>query len=194
LLPFDKNKPPALDAWRNKTWKPMPDGSMEVGKRDNHTVGKFADVQLHIEFRCPLEPNRAGQGRGNSGVYLQGRYEVQVLDSFGLVPGGGDCGAIYGVAPPKVNTSLPPLRWQTYDITFHAPRLGPDGKIIKHAEMTVLHNGIEIHDRQVIRTTTRAGGSGALAKAPLMVQDHGNKVRYRNIWLIELKREGRKAD
>ena len=194
LLPFNKNKPPSLDAWRNKSWKPMPDGSMEVGKRDNHTVRKFGDVQLHVEFRCPLEPNRVGQGRGNSGVYLQGRYEVQVLDSFGLVPRGGDCGAIYGVAPPKVNACLPPLRWQTYDITFRAPRFGPDGKVIKHAEMTVLHNGIKIHDRQVIRTTTRAGGSGALAKAPLMVQDHGNKVRYRNIWLIELKEETRKAD
>lgn len=194
LLPFDKGKPPSLDAWQNKSWKPMADGSMEVGKRDNHTARKFGDVRLHIEFRCPFEPNRVGQGRGNSGVYLQGRYEVQVLDSFGLVPRGGDCGAIYGVAAPKVNACLPPLRWQTYDITFRAPKIGPDGKVVKHPEMTVIHNGIKIHDRQVIRTTTRAGGRGLRQEAPLMVQDHGNKVRYRNIWLVELKEEAGKAD
>lgn len=188
LLPYKPNTPPPLDEWRNKTWKPMPDGSMQVGRGNNLTVREFGDCRLHVEFMIPYEPNRRGQGRGNSGVYLQNRYEVQVLDSFGLRPGKGDCGAIYGIAPPRVNASLPPLQWQTYDIVFRAPRIGPKGQLLEPAKMTVEHNGIKIHENQPVGGPTRAAGArGHAPRGPLMLQDHGNPVRYRNIWLVELK-------
>ena len=186
LLPLKEDEAPSLAAWTNPTWLSLPDGSMRVGKSDNRTRERFGDCHLHIEFMTPYQPNDTGQGRGNSGVYLMDRYEVQVLDSFGLVPRMGDCGAIYGVAVPKVNACLPPLTWQTYDIDFKAPRVDKTGNVKEMPSMTVYHNGTLIHENQTIpNATTAAGQSGHAAKGPLKLQDHGNPVRYRNIWLVE---------
>jgi len=197
LLPFEKGKPPSLDEWTNRTWQSLPDGSMVKGKGNTRTRRAFGDVRLHLEFSIPYEPNAGGQGHGNSGVYFQRRYEVQVLDSFGLVPAMGDCGAIYSIAAPKVNACLPPLAWQTYDITFRAPRPKAGDQGSEPAVMTVRHNGILIHENQPVPRATKAGGGGGpQERAPLMLQDHGALVRYRNIWLVEgtgEPREGEKA-
>jgi hypothetical protein len=191
LLPATKGQPP-LDGWTNSKWKALPGGVMQITRGGNNSVRKFGDVKLHVEFRIPYEPTRRGQGRGNSGVYLMGRYEVQVLDSFGLVPRKGDCGAIYGVAVPSVNACLPPLRWQTYDVTFRAPRTGADGKPATPGSMTVLHNGIKIHKDVKLKGTTRGGARGGAQTGPLHLQDHGHPVQYRNIWVVELKPEPNK--
>jgi len=136
---------------------------------------------LHLEFCTPFEPNARGQGRGNSGVYLPGNNEIQVLDSFGLKPSPHDCGSFYGQAAPRVNACLPPEEWQTYDVTFIAPRFEGD-KRIKNARITVFHNGIKIHDEFEPR---REG----VPEGRILLQDHGNKVQYRNIWLVPLKAE-----
>jgi len=187
-------KPPSLEAWTNSTWKALPDGSMGVGKGNNVTRRKFGDVKLHLECRTPYEPTRRGQKRGNSGVYVMDRYEVQVLDSFGLVSRPNDCGAVYAVAAPRVNACLPPLRWQTYDIVFRAARFGPDGKsVVKQPTITVRHNGRLIHENAPVPRTTPGGGGSNLGHGktgPLMLQDHSNPLRFRNIWAVELKDEG----
>jgi hypothetical protein len=186
LLPFTPNKKPSLVEWANKTWIPLANGAMRVGKRNNFTVKKLGSIKLHIEFRCPYEATRSGQGRGNSGVYLQKRYEVQVLESFGLASKANDCGSIYKVANTKINASLPPLQWQTYDIEFQAAVIGADGKAKTPPMMSVVHNGIEIHNDQILPgKTTAAAASGLTPKDSLMLQDHGNKVEYRNIWVVE---------
>jgi len=191
LLPFSPGKPTSLDEWTNKNWKIVDDGSIQAQNKNNLTVREFGDCRLHVEFMCPYEPETRGQGRGNSGVYLQNRYEVQVLDSFGLPPKYNECGAIYEVAAPKVNACLPPLSWQTYDITFRTHRFDTEGKVVQPATMTVYHNGVLIHDKQPVMDATRAAGAkGAVKRGPLMLQHHGNPVRYRNVWLVELKDEG----
>ena len=191
LLPYEPGKPTNLDEWTIKTWKILPDGSVEITKGSNRTVRQFGDVQLHVEFLCPYQPQGRGQGRGNSGVYLAGRYEVQVLDSFGLRPTPGDCGGIYGTAAPKVNACFPPLSWQTYDITFRTARLAADGAVEKPGTLTVLHNGVKIHDQQEMSRGTakfrRFGQEPTVG--PVLLQDHGHPVCYRNIWLVELKDE-----
>ncbi len=145
--------------------------------------GKF---KLHLEFRVPFEPGGSGQGKGNSGVYVQGRYEVQVLDSYGLKSGKNDCGAIYGVAAPSVNACKAPTVWQTYDIEFTPPKV-ENGKKTEPARMTVHHNGIKIHDNVAITSdNTTAGLGGDIAKpGPILLQDHGHPVQYRNIWLLK---------
>jgi len=193
LLPFEEGKKTSLDAWVAKkggpaTWVPQDDGSVLIqGGGDIQTKQEFTNVRLHVEFMNPYMPAARGQGRGNSGVYLQSRYEVQVLDSFGLAPKDNECGGIYSVSAPKVIASLPPGRWQTYDITFHAPTV-ENGKITKPATISVLHNGIEIHKDVKIDHVTMAGVAGPIkSPAPLMLQDHGTPVRFRNIWLVELK-------
>jgi len=187
LLPFKKGRAPSLDAWINPSWEALADGSMLVGKGDNRTRERFGSCRLHVEFLIPYQPEATGQGRGNSGVYLMDRYEVQVLDSFGLVPQMGDCGAVYGVAPPKTNACLPPLTWQTYDIEFRAPKMGPGGQLVEKPSLTVRQNGILIHENQPVPgPTTASGNKGHAIKGPLKLQDHGNPVRYRNIWLVEL--------
>lgn len=151
---------------------------------------KFADHKLHIEFRTPYQPTKRGQGRGNSGVYLQGRYEVQVLDSYGLEGRHNECGGIYSVAPPRVNMCAPPLQWQTYDIVFHAPRFDDEGKKTKNAVITVRHNGVLIHEDQEIPKPTTAHWGGEPSKPNgVHIQDHGNPVSYRNIWAIEMGSE-----
>lgn len=147
---------------------------------------KFGDCSLHLEFLLPYKPTARGQERGNSGCYLQGRYEVQILDSFGLSGEDNECGAIYGVRKPKVNLCLPPLTWQTYDIDFTAARYGEDGKKTSPAKITVKQNGVVVQENVEVPDSTRASPvKEANEPGPLYLQDHGNPVRFRNIWLVE---------
>jgi hypothetical protein len=164
---------------------PLEDGVLTVKGGDIRTRGRFGDFQLHVEFNVPFMPDKTGQGRGNSGVYLQGMYELQVLDSYGLKLQDNDCGAIYKQIIPRVNACKPPLQWQTYDITFHSARV-KDGKNQK-ARLTVYQNGTRIIDDKEISPTP--GGLGGLKegdKGPILLQDHGNAVQYRNIWILPL--------
>jgi hypothetical protein len=146
---------------------------------------KFTDYTLHVEFRLPFMPYARGQARANSGVYNQGRYEVQVLDSFGLEGKNNECGGIYEISDPLVNMCYPPLTWQTYDIDYAAPKFDGDTKI-KGAVITVKHNGVLVQDHVEIKGATRA----AVVKeekgpGPFYLQDHGNPVVFRNIWVID---------
>lgn len=145
---------------------------------------KFGDHHLHIEFRTPFKPKARGQGRGNSGVYLQSRYECQVLDSFGLEGENNECGGIYKIARPAVNACFPPLTWQTYDIDFTAAKW-EDGKKVQNARATIRHNGIVIHDNLELPHGTPGKKPEAEGPEALYLQGHGNPVVYRNIWVIE---------
>ncbi|MCA8977579.1 MAG: DUF1080 domain-containing protein [Planctomycetes bacterium] len=145
----------------------------------------FADHRLHLEFKTPFRPAARGQGRGNSGVYVQGRFECQVLDSFGLEGRQNECGGIYSVTAPLVNACLPPETWQTYDIVFTAARYDGDRKV-SDARMTVHLNGILVHDDVALPHATTASRRGeGPAPGGLYLQDHGNPVVYRNIWVVE---------
>lgn len=179
-----------LDGWVHGNGKAakwvVKDGTMvcKPGSGSIISKQKHGDFQLHVEFATPLMPDASGQGRGNSGVYIQGRYEIQVLDSFkNNTYADGSCGALYKQYAPLVNACLPPEQWQTYDITFHAPTTDANGKVVKKGRLTVLHNGVKIHDNIEIMGLTggsldnKEGGVG-----PIMLQDHGNTVRFRNIW------------
>lgn len=192
-----------LDAWVSRKdgkspakWKLMPGGAIQVQGGDIHTKEKFTgSFKLHVEFRVPYYPDKKGQQRGNSGVYLQGRYEVQVLDSYGVKPAMGDCGAIYGVKIPASNECKAPTVWQSYDIEFTAPKF--DGKTQTAAgRMTVYHNGVKIQDdvplvkkeggKEVYVTNTTSGmGGEASEPGPIMLQDHGDPVQFRNVWLLQ---------
>ena len=150
---------------------------------------RFLDCQLHLEFRTPSPAIGEGQNRGNSGVYFHGRYEVQVLDSWqsSTYPD-GQCGAIYGKRPPLVNASREPGEWQTYDIIFRAPRFDGNGVKTDSARLTVLHNGVLIHDNAPVDSPTGAAAFAKEAPGPggLMLQDHGCEVEYRSIWMRRL--------
>ncbi len=183
-----------LDAWTTRDgkgevkWKVLEGGVLEVNGGDIKTKEQFGDYRLHIEFRTPYMPTSFGQGRGNSGVYQQGRYEVQVLDSYGLSGEDNECGGVYQIGKPAVNMCFPPLQWQAYDITFFAPRFDQDGKKTSNARLTVVHNGIMIQENlEVPRTTTSALTDKESALGSLMLQDHGTPVQYRNIWIEKLK-------
>lgn len=149
---------------------------------------KFGDCTLHVEFRTPYMPEARGQGRGNSGCYLQGRYEVQILDSFSLAGKNNECGGLYEIKDPDQNMCLPPLSWQTYDIDYTAARFDDAGKKTQNAKITVRHNGVVIHDDVELPRDTRAAPFKEGAEAgPIYLQDHGNPVRFRNIWVVEKK-------
>ncbi len=148
------------------------------------TKDSFGDALWHIEFRLPYQPKDRGQGRGNSGAYVMGCYETQMLDSFGLEGKDNECGGIYKAAAPFVNMCLPPLTWQTYDINVTAPRFEGEKKVA-NARMTVRHNGTVIHDNVEVPTLTPGGPLKQEAtKGPLHLQNHSNPVRYRNIWVL----------
>jgi hypothetical protein len=184
-----------LSKWKSGSggpakWK-VSEGAMTVNGTGNLlTIEEFGDVQVHIEWASPSEVKGNDQGRGNSGVYLQGRYEVQVLDSYqNKTYFNGQAGAVYGIAAPQVNVSRKPGEWQTYDIIFHPPKLKADGKTVAPGSITVLHNGVLVQDRTLIAgtATTAAELKGVSATGPLLLQDHGNPVRYRNIWVRRIK-------
>ena len=169
-------------------WK-IVGGVMEVNGTGN-IVSKeqFGDVQVHVEWASPRDVKGEGQGRGNSGVYLQGRYEIQVLDSYqNKTYFNGQAGALYGIAAPLVNACRKPGEWQTYDIIFHPPKRSTDGRI-EAGSVTVLQNGVLVQDHVAVtgQSTTAAAFQDVIAKGPLMLQDHGNPVHYRNIWVRRL--------
>jgi hypothetical protein len=173
-------------------WK-LADGAMTVVKETGsvRTKQSFGDMQLHLEWRAPEKVEGEGQGRGNSGVYIQGRYEVQVLDCFeNITYSNGQTGSIYKQHIPLANACRPPGKWQTYDIIFMAPRFNQNGSLFSPATVTVLHNGVLLLNHVVIKGNSEYIGLPAYKthplKQPLMLQDHGNPVSFRNIWVREL--------
>jgi hypothetical protein len=215
-MTFSQNAPAPSDAevlfdgkdlmkWQNNrgqdaTWR-VQDGCVETAARGGgiRTRGKWADFQLHVEWASPTPPRGTGQGRGNSGVLINGMYEVQVLDSYqAKTYPDGQAGAIYGQSPPLVNASKPPGEWQTYDIIFESPRWNDSGELVKKAGITVLHNGVVVQNHYEFTGIT----DGITGEVPwkslskysrphppevfIELQDHNNPVRYRNIWVRPL--------
>ena len=168
-----------VDAWQNG--RIVEGNLLDVGTR---TKQSFGAIHLHLEFRTPFMPYARGQARGNSGVYVADQYEVQVLDSFGLEGESNECGGIYKVARPLVNMCLPPLSWQTYDIDFTPAKFDEKGKKVANAVLTVRHNGVLIHKNLELPRPTPGGGRADEKPGPLFLQNHGDPVRYRNIWLV----------
>ncbi len=166
------------------------DGTLEVnaGSDSIRTKQEFGDFKLHIEFWLPKELDKKGQGRANSGVYSHGRYEIQVLDSFEnpTYPFGG-VGALYAQKDPDKNAIKPPEEWNTYEIEFKAPRFESDGKVKSPPMISVIHNGVKIHDKVTITKyfdeAMKETPWTSLGKGPILLQNHGSKVRYRNIWI-----------
>ena len=166
-------------------------GVLQTGKGMLQTKQQFTDFQLHVEFATPSDVKGDSQGRGNSGVFLLGKFEIQVLDSYqNITYPDGQAAAMYGQHPPLVNASRRPGEWQTYDIIFSAPRFDAKAVLEKPAIVTVLHNGIVVHHGAEFWGPTRHRSllpyTADMAKGPIALQDHGNPVRYRNIWIREL--------
>lgn len=186
----------SLAEWRSQDgsaprWR-VADGSVEVvgGTGSLVTRRTFGDIQLHLEFATPA-PAGTGQERGNSGVFLMGMYELQILDSYANETyADGQAAALYGQEPPLINASRPPGAWQTYDIVFRRPRFGTDGRVLTPARITVLHNGVLVQDGAAFWGRTRHAARAAYEphadRLPLALQDHGNPMRFRNIWIREL--------
>ena len=185
----------SLDAWENGDKWEVTDGYAVVKKSDIRTKAAFGDVQLHVEFATPekVDPKRTGQGRGNSGVFLMDRYEVQVLDSFdNKTYFDGQCAALYKQSPPMANVCRKPGEWQTYDITFTTPKFDAEGNLTKPAAITVFHNGVCVQNHYELTGNTffdrpPSYDKNHPATAPIRLQNHGDPVRYRNIWVRELK-------
>lgn len=207
VTPAENNAPPSdaivlfdgknLNEWMSinnnaaAEWK-VADDCMTVikGKGDIKTKREFGDIQLHLEWRTPTVIEGEGQGRGNSGVFFQERYEVQVLDNYkNKTYSNGQAGSIYKQHIPLVNACKKPGEWQTYDIIFTAPKFNKDGIKVSPAFLTVIHNGILVQNHVEVKGTTEYIGQPknvAHGKAPIMLQDHSNPVSYRNIWVREL--------
>ena len=180
-----------LDAWTNGANWEVIDGYAVSKKSDITTKETFGDCQFHLEFATPEKVSGSGQGRGNSGIYFMGRYEVQILDSFqNKTYFDGQCGSIYKQSPPLVNACRKPGEWQTYDIVFEAPKFGSDGKVTKPAFLTVIHNGVLVQNHFELMGTTFFDQPASYAKhgerLPINLQFHGNAVKFRNIWLREI--------
>ena len=188
-----------LDAWESAKasggparWK-IAEGVMTIAPRSGgiRTKRSFGDVQLHVEFRTPTQIKASGQDRGNSGVFLMGRYEVQVLDSYNnKTYANGQAAAVYKQHAPLVNASRPPGEWQTYDIVWIAPRFGADGKLLTPARVTVFHNGVLVQHNVELKGPTTFRGFPAYTphadKLPIELQDHNEPTSYRNLWVREL--------
>ena len=177
IVLFDGN---GTDQWANA--KVTSDGLLEVGCETKNVYQNFT---LHGEFRTPYMPYARGQDRGNSGFYLQRRYEVQVLDSFGLEVQFNECASLYKFKAPDLNMSFPPLRWQTYDITFNAPQFDVCGRRICKGRITVRHNGIVVQNQVELENKTGGGRPEGPNPLPILLQDHHNPVNYRNLWLVD---------
>jgi hypothetical protein len=186
-----------LSQWQDNKGQParwsIKDGYMEVVKKTGSILTKqtFGDCQLHVEWAAPVIVKGKSQGRGNSGVFLMNTYEVQVLDSYENVTyADGLAAAVYGQYPPLVNVCRPPGEWQTYDIIFRRPHFDENGKVLRAARMTVFHNGVLVHDNVKLSGRTvhkmRAKYTAHPDRMPISLQDHGDPVRYRNIWIRSL--------
>jgi hypothetical protein len=187
-----------LSQWKSSddgrpAWK-VENGYMEVvsGAGGISTIRGFGDSQLHIEWASPAAPTGAGQNRGNSGVFLMRRYEVQVLDSYQNVTyPDGQAAAIYGQYPPLVNASRPPGEWQSYDIIFRRPRFNERGELVAPARITVVHNGVLVQDGVILTGPSghreRPPYSAHADRLPIGLQDHASPVRFRNIWVRDLE-------
>ena len=187
-----------LSEWRSAQGGAAPwrvrDGFVEVVPRsgDIETARRFGDVQVHIEWATPAEVSGKGQQRGNSGVFLMGMYELQILDSYeNRTYADGQAGAIYGQHPPLVNASRSPGKWQSYDIVFRRPRFDSAGVLTSPARMTVLHNQVLVHHNVELLGATAHGRLAAYTahadRLPIKLQDHGNRTRFRNIWVREIE-------
>ena len=190
-----------LKNWTSGNGKPtkwkLVDGALESVRGGGYLQSKqeFGSCRLHVEFATPSEAKGSGQGRGNSGVFLMGQYEIQVLDSYkNITYPDGQCGALYGRAKPLVNASRGPGEWQTYDVTFHRPMFNKAGDVTRKAKFHVIHNGHVIHDNLELSGGTGWRGPHSISeykkhgdKGPLKMQDHGNPVRFSNVWVKPLK-------
>lgn len=201
IVLFDGSEKTLAENWTDNKggpsgWKVV-DGALESVKRAGYiqTKQNFGSCQLHVEWAAPVNVQGVGQGRGNSGVFLMNTYEVQVLDSFENVTyADGQAGALYGRNKPLVNVCRKPGEWQSFDIIFHRPLFDETGKLTRRATFTVLHNGVLIHDHVVLSGGTGWMGPHAASeykahpdKLPIALQDHGNPVRFRNVWIRELQ-------
>jgi len=203
--PGCKNNPPSdaiilfgkakdLSNWVGRSgpaqWKTFCRHMTVNGTGDIMTKEKFGDCQLHVEFRTPAKVIGEGQEQGNSGVYIQSLYELQVLNSYdNETYYNGQAGSMYKQSAPLVNASKKPGKWQVYDIVFHAPRFADDGSLTKPATITVIHNGVLVQDHFELKGPTLYAGTPKYEKhgeMPFLLQDHGNPVKYRNVWIRRL--------
>ncbi len=190
----------SVDKWVKKSsgepceWVINDDGSMTSYRGDIVSLETFKDAHIHVEFWLPYMPDMQGQRRANSGVYVQGCYEIQILDTYGKKDlAYDDCGAIYENYPPLVNAAYEPEKWQTYDIYFRAPKFDADGNIVEDAYMTVIFNGVCIHNNVSLPSHTPGGKTEyRVAEGPLMLQDHRCPIRFRNVWFERIDRDSDK--